>query len=123
MKINGKDYGLEFNIQAHEEIAKLCPGQDIARMEELYNKGSAESLRADIAIACALSRGYEDHKHFEDPDYVQDYLTEEHFRFLPFHMIPEIEKELTRVMAEDGAQTVETEPVKPSSKNGKKAKE
>lgn len=123
MKINGTDYGLEFNVQAHEEVAKLCPGQDIARLEELYNRGSAESLRADIAIACALSRGYEDHRHFEDPDYVQNYLTEEDFRFLPFYMITEIEKEITRVMAEGSGQTVEAEPVKSSSKNEKKARE
>lgn len=123
MKINGKEYGLEFNVQAHEEVAKLCPGQDIARMEELYNHGSNRSLQADIAIAIALNRGYEDHRHFEDPDYVQDYLTEEDFRFLPFYMITEVEKEITRVMAEGSGQTVEAEPVKSSTKNGKGAKE
>lgn len=121
MKINGKERGFEFNVQAHKEISEHCPGGDLGRMGELYEKSSDEKVQADIMIAIALNRGYEDHRHFEDPEYVPDYLTEDDFRFMLFSEIAALESEITSCMTKDNRISVETEPVKPS-KNAKKAK-
>ena len=121
MKINGKERGFEFNVQAHKEISEHCPGGDLGRMGELYEKSSDEKVQADIMIAIALNRGYEDHRHYEDTDYVPDYLTEDDFRFMHFSEIAALENEITSCMTKDNRISVETQPVK-SSKNAKKAK-
>lgn len=123
MKINGREINFELNVQSHEEICAFCPGEDLARMAELYKTGSKNTVAADIKIAIALNRGYEDHKHFDDPSYSPQYLTEEDFRFFSYSKVPELERELSAAMTAGMAETVETDPVDPvPSKNGGEAK-
>jgi hypothetical protein len=125
MEINGREINFELNVQSHEEICAICPDGDLARMGELYaNPGTRKAVEANIKIAIALNRGYEDHKHFDDPNYSPRYLTEEDFRFYPYYKMPELEKELSAAMTAGMKETVETDSSDPvPQKNADEAKE
>lgn len=121
MKIAGKDRSFELNVQSHEEIARMCPGEDMANMALLFNQGSIVTMQTTIKIAIALNRGYEDHRHFDDPEHHPEYLTEDMFKFMSLNQIRELEEELTRVMNEGNEVTVEGEAPKSSGKNAEEA--
>lgn len=113
MKINGRERHFELNVQAHNEIAAQLPGRDFGKLSEAYSEGSLKSVETDIMVAIALNRGYEDHRHHEDPSYEPVYLTPEDFRFLPVDAITAMEQELLAVLRADQVQEIETEPVRP----------
>lgn len=120
MVIKGRERGLEFNVQSHEEISKLCPDNDMAKMGDLY-KSTFDSVNNTIKIAIALNRGYEDHRAYDNPSYKPEYLTEEDFRFFSMTDIHKLGEEVTACMKEGEKTEIELEPVKQSSKNAKRA--
>ena len=112
MKINGRERHFELNVQAHNEIAAQLPGNDFGKLNEAYTDGSLKTVETDIMVAIALNRGYEDHRHYEDPSYEPVYLTPDDFRFLPVDAIQTLEQELLAVLRADQTQEIETEPVR-----------
>lgn len=122
MNIAGKERRFELNVQSHGEVSDLCPGNDLANIGQLYAHGSKEGTAATIKIAIILNRGYEDHKHFDDPDYEPSYLEEKDFRFMSIAQIQALEREISEAMQRDSQTTVEAELPKSSGKNAEEAK-
>lgn len=121
MKINGRERHFELNVQAHKEIAEQLPGKDFSALGEMYKGGSMQIVDTDIMVAIALNRGYEDHRHFEDPSYTPVYLTEDDFRFLPVETITALEQELLAIITADKEQEIETEA--PKAKKAEEVRE
>lgn len=120
MIIRGKERKFELNIQAEDEIAQLCPGKDYANIGELMTGGTTNDQQwAVIRVAIAMNRGYEDHRNYEDPEYIQDYLTENDFRFATTQQILDLGQEVIAAMNEGSERTVETK--EPAASGKKKA--
>ena len=121
MIIKGKERGLEFNVQSHREISEMCPDNDLANIAKLYTN-SRDSVQNVIRMAIALNRGFEDHKAYDNPNYKPEYLTEDDFKFMAYEEIAKLENEVNDCMVNGRKTEIETEPVKSSSKNVKRAK-
>lgn len=110
MEWKGKEYGLELNIQSEIEISELCPDGDFAKIGEVLSSGTfIENVKNIIKIACMLSRGYEDHMKYDNPEYEVNYLTEDDFKFAKNSDIFMLTNAVTEAMSEGAEQTVETE--------------
>lgn len=78
MEINGRYYGLLLTVSAASEIAQLCPGENFEHLNDvIFSPSIPVSNNAIINMACALSRGYESHRAFDDPGYTPAPLTPE----------------------------------------------
>ena len=118
MKWNGREYNLELNLQSQFEIADLCPNGDFARIGEVFADGNfKKQAMSIIKIICALSRGYEDHKAYEDPAYNPQYLTEEMFKFATQDQLFTISEAIHECLTGDSKQEVETEVKKTEKQN------
>lgn len=123
MIIRGKERFFEFNVQSHEEIAKMCRDNNLANIGELYSD-SIEGVNKTIEMAIIMNRAYEDHKAYDEPGYKQEYLTMDDFKFMLYPEVSQLEKILTETMQEGRSREIETEPVKSKpSKNAEPAKE
>lgn len=110
MKWNGREYHFELNLQSQFEIADLCPGGDFARLGEVFAEGNfKQQAMGIIRMACALSKGYEDHKAFEDPSYEVKYLTEDMFKFASQDDLFLISEAIQECLTRDVKQSIETE--------------
>ena len=120
MLINKRERHFEFNVQAHNEIANLCEDGDFANLGKLYGESSSQRMATTIQLAIIMNRAYEDHRAYDDPSYVKEYLTEEDFRFMPFMDVLQVDKTLSTVMRTGQETEVDAEP--PKGKNGEQAK-
>ena len=79
MIIYGREYKFFLTIGASVEIAELCPGGDIKRIGEVLNteKPLGENIGVISGIVCALSKGAEVKKAFENVGYVPEPITKE----------------------------------------------
>lgn len=76
--VNGKEYGLFLSVDAMMQIAKLCPGENLERLNDvLYSDNFSESITATIGFVCALSAGHEARTAFLDAGYEPEPLTPE----------------------------------------------
>ena len=121
MVINGVDRKFELNVRSHREICKHLPDGDFSKIGELFAGNGAASVDAYIMLAVCLNRGYEDHKHYNDPSYVPNYLEESDFDFFSFAELAGLESELTEAFQKGMHTTVETEQAKAKKKVGVKA--
>ena len=97
MKIKGKERCFEFNVQSHEEIAKLCRDNDISNLPEIMTN-TLTSADTIISMAIAMNRGFEDHRAYDNPNYKAEYLEKEDFRFLTMAEMKLLEKEIMDAM-------------------------
>ena len=117
LEVRGKKYDIALTMGAFSEISAICPGGDFSRIGELLSGGTGAAMEASAKMLAAMSRGSEEQKRFEDPDYKPSPLSFEALRTLPvseytrifgsFHTI------LSRAMK---GQTVEAEPSKKKEK-------
>lgn len=120
MLIRGKDRKFELNIQAQDEIAQFCPNNDYGQIGQLLQGGTVNEMQWSlIKVAIAMNRGYEDHRHFDDPDYTPDYLKESDFLFFTSDMIMQLGDEVIGSMNRDSERTVDTKPLPGKKKQGK----
>lgn len=78
MKVNGREVYFLKTVGAVCDIEEHCPEQNMKNISALFNtKTFRETVKAYAVIICALSKGYEDAKHFEDANYVPNPVTEE----------------------------------------------
>lgn len=76
MEIKGKDYRLLLTVAAASDIAQFCPGENFDHLNDvLFSPSIPVSNNAIINMACALSRGYEAHRAFDEPVYSPAPLT------------------------------------------------
>ena len=117
MKIKEQEYNFELNIQSQNEITELCPDKDFSRIQEVLGGDNVtQSMNAIVKIACCLSRGYEDHRKFDDESYEVNYLTEEECRFFTMAQVMELSKEVIQCMNQDAQTSVEAKEIKSKKK-------
>ena len=109
----GREYGFLYSVGAEQEIARLCPGEDLRRMREILAGATAETIGAGVEILCILSRWHEKARALEEGDrYEPQPLTREELLLLPKVRFKELQGEALRAMLRDNGRTVEAEPAK-----------
>ena len=119
MKIHGREIYFKRTVQATCEVASICPDEDIAKIQSLF-EGPTEKVAKNIAtIVCALNKGYELAKQYEDSSYEPKPLTMDEVFLLDEETFIALQNEA--IMAWSGEKpTVEAQPKKQKGK-GKKA--
>lgn len=112
MIINGKERGFLLTIGASAEISELCPQGDLSRLGEVFNQSYAKQIRVTAKLIAAMSRGFENQKHYEDPDYEPDPLTVDEILTLDTNTFQELTHEVMQKFGADQQPTVETEAKK-----------
>lgn len=112
MKVHGREVGMLKTVSAVCEIEEICPEKNLRNISALFQAETfSERMKIFSAVICALNRGYENSKKFEDKDYVPNPVTEEELRALDQDTFMELFTEATKVFyAMD--QTVEVEEPK-----------
>ena len=111
-----RETGFLFCVGAEQEIARLCPGQDLTRMKEFFAGNNAAAIDFGVELICILSRWYEKARALElGAGYEQRPLTKEEILLLPLPAFKQLQAEALTAMARDGQQTVEAEPEKKRS--------
>lgn len=77
MKIHGREVGLLKTVGAVCEISEMCPEKKLNNVKLLFQGDDIADRKNMIALVCALNKGYESAKKFEDHDYKPNFLTEE----------------------------------------------
>lgn len=112
MKIYGRDYGFKMTVGASVEISEMCPDGDIKNIGQLLEGRFSQVSRTGAEFICALSRGFEAAKSFEEPGYKPAPLTVELLMTLDQETFTETQLEAMRAFKNDKQGTVEAEPAK-----------
>ena len=107
-----KEYGFLFSVGAEQELARLCPGGDLARLGELLTRKDADAVGLVVELVCVLSRWHEKARALEEPGYEPRPLTAEELSLLPMAEFAALQNEAMLAMRRDAGQTVEAEPGK-----------
>lgn len=75
MRIGEREYAFHLTAGAAMDIADLCPGKDLKNFAALLDGSAGPTLEGRAAFICALSRGAEDLRAFEEPGYKPAPLT------------------------------------------------
>jgi hypothetical protein len=122
MIINGKDIGFELTIESIDNISKMCPDGEYAKLTELYKgKTTAENYRTDFKIAKVLNEAHENHKYFiasrnGSNDYKKILLTDDDLEFMDLSELNTMENEIMQAMKTGKSTSVESQPIKSSGK-------
>ena len=115
MKVYGREINFLRTVEATIKIADMCPDSDIANADKLFDGTYQVSQQTAASFMAILSKGYEDHKSFEDHGYEPNPLTEREALSLSGDEFNELFVEA--VSAYTGEKpTVETEPPKSKKK-------
>ena len=115
MIINGKERGFLLTIGASAEISDLCPQGDLSRLGEVFSQSYAKQIRVTAKLIAAMSRGYENQRHYEDPSYEADPLTVDEIMTLDTNTFQELTHEVMQKFGADQKPTVEVEDKKKES--------
>ena len=115
MIINGKERGFLLTIGASAEISDLCPQGDLSRLGEVFSQSYAKQIRITAKLIAAMSRGFENQKHYEDPSYEADPLTVDEIMTLDTNTFQELTHEVMQKFGADQKPTVEVEDKKKES--------
>lgn len=118
MIIHGREVGLRFTSGASAEIAKLCPNNDIGRMDELFADTSNVPKMLDLiaSMAAALNKGYELNKKYEQPGYEPNPISVEELMTLDMDELLKLEEDIISVMGTQSKGEIETETPKGAKK-------
>lgn len=117
--VRGKEYPLEMTVKAFCDIADLCPGKSIERIDEISNLPVAQNMVIMTKIAACMSKGAEESRKFDEPGYEPHPLTSEEILTLPVAEYQNIVGEI--MQAVQSGFTGQTVEVKPEKKTTKKA--
>lgn len=112
MIINGKDRKFLLTIGASAEISELCPQGDLSRLGEVFSQSYAKQIRVTAKLIAAMSRGYENQKHYEDSSYEPDPLTVDEIMALDTQTFQELTHAAMEQFVADQKQTVEVDDSK-----------
>lgn len=113
MVIHGKERKFLCTVEAVEEISSICKDGNIENLMELFEEGTVtDKIGKIIDLVCALNKGYEKAKKFEEPGYTPDIITKEELKAIPIKMMTEIQNEALEAISFGLSSTVETEPEK-----------
>lgn len=119
MELYGREYKFRLTVGAACDIADRCPGGELKNFKELITGDTfAGATEGRCVFICALSRGEEEARSFEEPSFQPRPLTPELLRSLDIATFGEVLAEATEAFA-TGLQT--TVGVAPAKKNGEGA--
>ena len=76
MEIFGKERGFLMTVGASAEMAKRCPDHRLENWAAMLRDGDdAATIEHRAALICILNKGFEENKHFSNPEYTADPLT------------------------------------------------
>lgn len=112
--IHGREVHFRRTVWATCEIAKLCPGGDLARISEAMGDGFASNMEVTARIAEILSRADAEARSWEEHnlDAVNMALTAEELMTLDLEEFISVTTAAMAAFNKDAETTVETEPVK-----------
>ena len=120
MFIFGREVGLAVTVGASIKLARLCPDNDLTKIDSLLKGGLTDTLENVMKMAVIMSEAYELKQAHILPDYEPNPLTEEELEALDMSELGELMAEVRSAMARDGAQQINTKPAKGSKKNSAK---
>lgn len=82
MKIRGKEIQFLRTVKATCELAKLCPEENIERIDELFNGTLPSTIETGAKIIHYLNEGFEMNKHFNDPTYQPQIISIDEIMYL-----------------------------------------
>lgn len=116
MEVYGREYKFRLTVGAACDIADRCPDGKLQNFAQLLaGSGYVSATEGRSAFLCALSRGEEEARAFEEPGYEPKPLTPQLLRTLDMQTYSDLLGEATEAFAA-GLQT--TVGVAPSKKNG-----
>jgi hypothetical protein len=112
-----KNINFARTMWANIQLAKLCPGNDIGRLEEIMNTNDfVKQMDTAINIILILKESYDRRAKYEDKSYEAEPLTRTDLEMLNEEELMDLMNKAFETFGVDGETTVETEPVK--KKNG-----
>lgn len=117
MIIHGREVNFALTVGSSTEISELCPDGNIERVGELFETSAyGKQVRSIAKLVCALSRGYETAKKYEEKangvDYAPNPLTIEELTTLTPDDFNAVALEAFACLSKDRKTTVETEQPK-----------
>ena len=117
MNIRGRERRFLLTVRGRDEIAKLCPNQDIKEIGQAMQMATTTDFMQKIMLI--MSRDYEDHMKYHDQSYDPDYLTENDLAMLTMEEFRQLDEEVSNAFLSGMGITVETEDVKTKGKKTK----
>lgn len=113
MKIYNKEVGFALTVGASIEISKLCPDNDITRIDEVLGSDYVRNLETTVKMILLMNKAYVSVEKLEGRE--ADQITEEEVFSLTPKMITEVTKAMMEAFKGDSKGEVEVEV-----KNGEK---
>lgn len=120
MFIYGREVGFAATVGASIKLARLCPGNDLTKIDSLLKGDMAYTLENVIKMAIIMNEAYEIKKAHREPGYTPKPVTEEELMTLDMEQIGTLSAEVLEAMDRDRAQQINTKPAKGSKKNNAK---
>ena len=112
-----REIKLARTVWANMELAKLCPGNDINRINEvLSNTDFVAQMQSAMRIICIMSEAYERNEKANNPNYEPNPITEDELIELTEEEIGEALNLALESFHKDGEQTVIAQPKKSKKK-------
>lgn len=118
MKIRGREIKFLRTVKATVDIMSICPDENIERLPELMSGSLKVSTEVGAKIIHALNEGYEMNKHFDDPTYKPNIISEEEILYLDNNVYNELLASAFASIGNGAETTIEAE--KPKKKEKKK---
>ena len=106
-----REHGFLFCVGAEQELARLCPDNDLTRMGEMLARKDADAIDVSVEMICILSRWFEKARALETGAEERP-LTRDELLLLPLPAFKRLQNEALAAMLRDARQSVETEPEK-----------
>lgn len=116
MLIHGKERKFRLTVGVSQELAKLCPGNDLRRMGELFGGEYIATMDVIMEIIILLNRGDEEARSYEEPGHAADPITIAELRTLTQRELKQLQEEALSSFRADSQPTVEAEPDKDAKK-------
>ena len=82
MEIRGREIKFLRTVKTTSDLAKLCPDENIERVDELFSGSISDTLENGAKIIHFLNEGYEMNKHLDDPTYKPNLISVEEIMLL-----------------------------------------
>lgn len=111
MKIRGREIGFLRTVKTACDIADLCPDKDLNKIGALFSGATSDVTRNGAKLIHFMNEGYEMNKHFDDPSYKPNPISEEEILYLDDDTYQQLFSEMMSAFMGD-VPTVEAEEPK-----------
>lgn len=118
MKVYGREVGLRLTCGASAKIARMCPNNDMSKLEKVFDtKDMATLIENTAKVAHYLSEGYEQSEHFKNPDHVPNPISVDEFMSFGMDEIMQLSQEIADQIRGDSKGEVDAVAPKGTKKN------